>query len=172
MSAIKGINNFKKSQDLKVKANTKKIKEALENIPNKIDKVTLSKVVRLVASEVGLHFTTINKNKVYTEMCEERYLSIKLNSMEKGKKNKTTELDNKTRLLKLDNANLKNQIVGLKNVIERLENGEQSESAVDQIDYKDKFEKLLKHFENQLEIKDGKVVDPYAGVRPVFICEI
>jgi tetrahydrodipicolinate N-succinyltransferase len=75
-------------------------------------------------------------------------------------------------LLKLDNANLKNQIVGLKNVIERLENGEQSESEVDQVDYKDKFEKLLKHFENQLEIKDGKVVDPFAGVRPVLICEV
>jgi tetrahydrodipicolinate N-succinyltransferase len=169
MSAIKGMNNFKKSQDLKVKANTKKIKEALESLPNKIDKVTLSKVVRLVASEVDLHFTTINKNKVYTEICEERYLSIKLNSMEK---NKTSDLDNESRLLKLDNANLKNQIVGLKNVIERLENGEQSESEVDQVDYKDKFEKLLKHFENQLEIKDGKVVDPFAGVRPVLICEV
>jgi tetrahydrodipicolinate N-succinyltransferase len=170
MSAIKGVNNFKKMQDKKVKENTKKIKDALDNLPSKIEKVTLSKVVRLVAGEVGLHFTTINKNKLYTEMCEEKYLSLKLNSMEKGKKHKNTELDNEVRLLKLDNANLKNQIIGLKNVIERLENGAKSEDDVDKVDYKDKFEKLLKHFENQLEIKDGKVVDPYAGVRPVLIC--
>jgi hypothetical protein len=43
-------------------------------------------------------------------------------------------------------------------------------SNLDKVDYKDKFDKLLKHFENQLEIKDGKVIDPYAGVRPVLIC--
>jgi len=55
-----------------VNENTKNIKEALEKLPNKIDKVTLSKVVRLVSSEAGLHFTTINKNKVYAEVCEER----------------------------------------------------------------------------------------------------
>jgi len=66
------------------------------------------------------------------------YISLRLTRtrfmqkcVKKGKKNKTSYLYNKTRLLKLDSANLKNQIVGLKNVIERLGNGEKSESEVD-----------------------------------------
>ena len=119
MSIKKGHNNFKKIQDQKVKENTLKIENALNNLPKKIDKVTLSKVVKLVANETGLHFTTINKNEKYTAMCNEKYLNFKLNDMDKGKKNKNVETDNEIRLLKLDNTNLKNQIIGLKNVIQR-----------------------------------------------------
>ena len=167
MSVKKGQNNFKKMQEKKVKENTLKIEKALANLPKKIEKVTLSKVVKLVAKEAGLHFTTINKNEKYTEMCNEKYLSLKLNDIEKGK-SKNSVQDNEIRLLKLENTNLKNQITSLKNVIQRLESG--SANFEDSVDYKDKFEKLLKHFENQLEIQDGKVVDPYAGVRPVLIC--
>ena len=169
MSVKKGQNNFKKMQERKVKENTLKIEKALDNLPKKIEKVTLSKVVKLVAKETGLHFTTINKNEKYTEMCNEKYLSLKLNDVEKGKK-KNSEADNEVRLLKLENTNLKNQITSLKNVIQRLESG--NYNGEETIDYKDKFEKLLKHFENQLEIQDGKVIDPYAGVRPVLVCEL
>ena len=169
MSVKKGQNNFKKMQERKVKENTLKIEKALANLPKKIEKVTLSKVVKLVAKETGLHFTTINKNEKYTAMCNEKYLSLKLNDIEKGK-NKNSEQDNEIRLLKLENTNLKNQITSLKNVIQRLESG--SANLEDSVDYKDKFEKLLKHFENQLEIQDGKVIDPYAGVRPVLVCEL
>lgn len=167
MSVKKGQNNFKKVQEKKVRENTLKIEKALSNLPKKIEKITLSKVVRLVAKETGLHFTTINKNEKYTAMCNEKYLSLKLNDIEKGK-SKNSVQDNEIRLLKLENTNLKNQIISLKNVIQRLESG--NANAVDSVDYKDKFEKLLKHFENQLEIQDGKVIDPYAGVRPVFVC--
>ena len=169
MSVKKGQNNFKKMQERKVKENTLKIEKALANLPKKIEKVTLSKVVKLVAKETGLHFTTINKNEKYTTMCNEKYLSLKLNDIEKGK-NKNSVQDNEIRLLKLENTNLKNQITSLKNVIQRLESG--SANFEDSVDYKDKFEKLLKHFENQLEIQDGKVIDPYAGVRPVLVCEL
>ena len=169
MSVKKGQNNFKKVQEKKVRENTLKIEKALSNLPKKIEKVTLSKVVRLVAKETGLHFTTINKNKKYTEMCNEKYLSLKLNDVEKSKK-KNSETDNEVRLLKLENTNLKNQIISLKNVIQRLEEGNVDNSQKNE--YKDKFEKLLKHFENQLEIQDGKVIDPYAGVRPILICEL
>jgi Leucine-rich repeat (LRR) protein len=172
MSIKKGHNNFKKVQDQKVKENTLKIENALNNLPKKIDKVTLSKVVKLVANETGLHFTTINKNEKYTEMCNEKYLNFKLNDMDKGKKNKNTETDNEIRLLKLDNTNLKNQIIGLKNVIQRLETCDNVGEENSDNDYKENFEKLLKHFENQLEVKDGKVVDPFAGVRPVLICKL
>ena len=169
MSVKKGQNNFKKVQEKKVKENTLKIEKALSNLPKKIEKVTLSKVVRLVAKETGLHFTTINKNEKYTEMCNQKYLSLKLNDVEKGKKKKS-ESDNEVRLLKLENTNLKNQIISLKNVIQRLEEGSVDSNQEDK--YKEKFEKLLKHFENQLEIQDGKVVDPYACVRPVLSCEL
>jgi len=175
MKTKKGINHFKKSQDEKVKENTRKIEVALSNLPNKIDKVTLSKVVRAVAKETGLHFTTINKNEAYTAMCNEKYLHLKLKGMlRKDSKSKgNTELDNEVRLLKLDNANLKNQVIGLKNIVTRFEEGGQILSVQEeQVDYKDKFEELLKHFEDQLEIKDGQVVDPYAGVRPVLICKL
>lgn len=172
MSVKKGTNHFKKSQDEKVRENTKKIEIALSNLPKKIEKVTLSKVVRLVAKETGLHFTTINKNETYTAMCNEKFLSLQLNSMDKGKKKKNTELDNELRLLRLENANLKNQVKTLSNVVQRLEEGGASVESEDQVDYKDKFEKLLKHFEDQLEIKDGQVIDPYAGIRPIIICKI
>lgn len=100
-------------------------------------------------------------------MCNEKYLSLKLNDVEKGK---NSQQDNEIRLLKLENTNFKNQITSLKNVIQKLESG--NANAENSIDYKDKFEKLLKNFENQLEIQDGKVIDPYAGVRPVFICNL
>ena len=172
MNTKKRINHFKKSQDEKVRENTKKIEIALSNLPKKIEKVTLSKVVRLVAKETGLHFTTINKNETYTAMCNEKFLSLQLNSMDKGKKKKNTELDNELRLLQLENANLKNQVKTLSNVVQRLEEGGASVESEEQVDYKDKFEKLLKHFEDQLEIKDGQVIDPYAGIRPVVICNI
>ena len=77
--------------------------------------------------------------------------------IEKGK-SKNSKQDNEIRLLKLENTNLKN-------VIQRLESGNTNTEY--SVDYK---EKLLKHFENQLEIQDGKMIDPYAGVRPVFVC--
>lgn len=169
MSVKKGQNNFKKMQERKVKENTLKIEKALANLPKKIEKVTLSKVVKLVTKETGLHFTTINKNEKYTEMCNGKYLSLKLNDIEKGK-NKNSEQDNEIRLFKLENAKLKNQIKSLKNVIQRLES--RNSNNEDSVDYKDKFEKLLKHFENQLEIQNGKVIDPYAGVIPVLVCEL
>lgn len=172
MSAKKGINNFKKSQDEKVRVNTRKIEEALSKLPKKIEKVTLSKVVRLVAKETGLHFTTINKNEKYTAMCNEKYLNLKLNAMDKGKKKKNNELDNEIRLLRLDNANLKNQVQTLSNVIQRLEEGGTSVEDEAKLDYKEKFEALLSHFSSQLEIKDGKVIDPFGGIRAVVICDV
>lgn len=36
--------------------------------------------------------------------------------------------------------------------------------------HKEKFEALLNHFSDQIEIKDGKVIDPFGGIRPVEIC--
>ena len=140
MSVKKGQNNFKKMQERKVKENTLKIEKALSNLPKKIEKITLSKVVKLVAKETGLHFTTINKNEKYTEMCNEKYLSLKLNDIKKGK-SKNSVQDNEIRLLKLENTNLKNQITSLKNVIQRLESG--SDNLEDSVNYKDKFENHL-----------------------------
>lgn len=118
MAIKKGQNNFKKIQDQKVRENTLKIENALSNLPKDIEKITLSKVVRLVAKETGLHFTTINKNAKYTEMCNEKYLSLKLSEI--GNKSKGDS--NEVRLLKHENTNLKNQIAILKKVIVNLEN--------------------------------------------------
>lgn len=69
----------------------------------------------------------------------------------------------------MDHANLKNQAKILSNVVQRLEEGGASVDSEEQVDYKDKFEKLLKHFEDQLEIKDSQVIDRYAGIKPVFL---
>lgn len=171
MSAIKGQNNFKESQIKKIEENTKKIEKALNNLPKKIEKITLSKVIKLVSEETGLHFTTINKNEKYTDMCNEKYLSLKLNSIDKNKKSNSQKIDNEIRLLKLENSNLKNQVKTLTNVIKKFEeNG--NINIEEKIDYKENFDKLLKHFKNQLEIKDGQVIDPYSSIRPVVICDI
>lgn len=45
MKTKKGVNHFKKSQDEKVKENTRKIEVALSNLPNKIEKVTVRPVL-------------------------------------------------------------------------------------------------------------------------------
>lgn len=170
MSAKKGQNNFKKMQDKKVKENTLKIEVALSKLPKKIEKVTLSKVIKFVSNETCLHPTTIKKNSKYTELCNQQYLSLKLNDI---KKNKNNENNNEMRLLKLENSNLKNQIISLKNVISKLEeNGLNHLDLSEKEDYKNKFNALLEHFKNQLEIKDGQVIDPYSGIRPVLICNL
>lgn len=170
MSVKKGQNNFKKMQDKKVKENTLKIEIALSKAPKKIEKVTLSKVVKFVSNETGLHPTTIKKNDKYTEMCNQKYLLLKLNDI---KKSNNSENDNELRLLKLENTNLKNQIVSLKNVISKLEeNGLNNSDSSENEDYKIKFNALLNHFKDQLEITDDQVIDPYSGVRPVLICNV
>jgi FtsZ-binding cell division protein ZapB len=80
-------------------------------------------------------------------------------------------LEGKVRLLELENANLKNQNLSLNNVVRRLETGDNSSNSEND-DYKEKFEALLEHFKDQIEIRDGKVIDPYGGIRPVEICDI
>jgi hypothetical protein len=119
MSAIKGFNNFKKMQDKKVQENTSKIESSLNNLPESIKNVTFQKVIKLVANDTGLHFTTINKNKKYTEMCNTKYLTFLMKDF--GNTIENSDPNSMVRLLKLENTNLKNQIIALKNVVKRLE---------------------------------------------------
>lgn len=115
-----------------------------------------------------VHFTTLYKNEKYKDMCNQEFLRMSISKVGK-KKNKDTEvLEGKVRLLKLENANLKNQIIGLNNVVQRLESGDTVVSEDD--GYKEKFEALLNYFSDQIEIKDGKVIDPFGGIRPFIIC--
>lgn len=169
MSVKKGVNNFKKMQDDKVAQNTIAIETALSKLPKKIDKVSLSKIVNMVAKLAGLHPTTIRKNEKYLNLCNDKFLSmaIKLPTIKKNSVN--IDYERKIRLLELENSNLKNQIISLSNVVNRLEvDGNKENIATD--NYKEKFEKLLKHFENHIEIRDGQVIDPYAAIRPIVIC--
>lgn len=169
MSVKKGVNNFKKMQDDKIAKNTIAIETALSKLPKKIDKVSLSKIVNMVAKLAVLHPTTIKKNEKYLNLCNDKFLSmaIKLPIIKKTSEN--IDYERKIRLLELENSNLKNQVISLSNVVSRLEvDGNRENKEIDT--YKEKFEALLNHFSDQIEIKDGKVIDPFGGIRPFIIC--
>jgi len=171
MSVKKGINNFKKMQDDKVAKNTIAIEIALSNLPKKIDKVSLSKIVNMVASLTGLHSTTIKKNEKYLNLCNDKFLSMAIQLPKNNKKLENIDYERKIRLLELENSTLKNQVISLSNVVSRLEfNGNKENVIID--NYKEKFEALFNHFKDFLEIKEGKIIDINGGVRPIFICEI
>lgn len=171
MSVKKGVNNFKKMQDDKIAKNTIAIETALSKLPKKIDKVSLSKIVNMVANLAGLHSTTIKKNEKYLNLCNDKFLSMAIKLPAVKKTAESIDYERKIRLLELENSNLKNQVVSLSNVVSRLESGHNKENT-EIYAYKENFEKLLKHFDSYIEIRDGQVIDPYAGVRPVVICTL
>lgn len=168
----KNINaGLRELQEQRIIETTAKIELALSKLPSKMDKPTLSKVINFVCEETGIHFTTIYKNENYKEMCNKEFLKRSLSKSLSKSKNKDVDLlENKNRMLELENANLKNKIIALTNVIQRIENKDQFELKENKDNYKEKFEALLNHFKDQLEIRDGKVIDPYSGIRPVEIC--
>lgn len=171
MSVKKGVNNFKQMQIDKVAKNTIAIETALNKLPKKIDKVSLSKIVNMVADLTGLHSTSIKKNKKYLNLCNDKFLSMVIKLPANKKRSENIDYERKIRLLELENSNLKNQIISLNNVVSRLESYGIEECS-EKDNYKEKFEKLLKHFESYIEIRDNQVIDPYAGVRPVVICKL
>lgn len=170
MSVKKGQNNFKELQEKKVKETTQKIEIAISKLPKNMEKITLAKIIRFVSDEIGMHYTTIYKNEIYKDMCNQEFLRRSFKKLGKRKNQDVAFLEGKMRLLELENTNLKNQIISLNNVIRRLESGYVDAETTD--DYKDKFEALLEHFKDQIEIRDGKVIDPFGGIRPVEICDI
>lgn len=170
MGLKKGMSNFKSKQQSTILENTKKIEEALYELPKDIDKPSLSKVIYFVSDKTGLHITTIKKNEDYLRMCEDVYLNL---MKVKGSNNpkEVIELKKSVRTLELENANLRNQISSLSNVVKRLENSEEVTPNSDN-KYKEATLALLAHFKDQLQVIDGQVVDPYAGARPKLICKI
>lgn len=171
MSVKKGVNNFKKMQDDKIARNTIAIETALSKLPKKIDKVSLSKIVNMVAKLAGLHSTTIKKNEKYLNLCNDKFLSmaIKLPTIKKTSEN--IDYERKIRLLELENSNLKNQVVSLSNVVSRLEvNGNKKNTEID--NYKEHFEALFNHFKDLLEVRDGEIIDMHGSIRPIVICKI
>lgn len=171
MSVKKGINNFKKMQDDKVAKNTIAIETALSNLPKKIDKVSLSKIVNIVANLTGLHSTTIKKNEKYLNLCNDKFLSMAIKLPISKKSSDNIDYERKIRLLELENSNLKNQVSLLNNVVKRLENNDIQDN-INTDHYKIKFEKLLKHFDKYIIIEEGKIIDPYSNLRPTIICDL
>lgn len=171
MSAKKGVNNFKKIQDNKIKENTIKIENALSIFPHDIPKITLSKVIHKVADITGLHFTTIRKNENYTKLCNDKFISMTIKS-KRGNKKEIPQEDSINRLLVLENVNLKNQITSLTNVIKRLEENQNSAEPSEDKKYEEKFNLILNHFKDHIEIKDGNVYDPYSEIRAIFLCKL
>lgn len=171
MGLQKGVNNFKQKQADTVKENTNKLVEALKDIP-KESCVSLSKVMYYVAEKTNLHISTIKKNKDYVQICEETFLKA-MNVKSNLNLKEILELKSQIRNLELEKTNLNNQIISLSNVIKRLENdeGKQKNSKEDS-KYKEALFALLEHFKNQIQIVDGKVIDPYSSLRPVTICKI
>lgn len=171
MSVKKGVNNFKKMQDDKIAKNTIAIETALNKLPKKIDKVSQSKIVNMVAKLTGLHSTTIKKNEKYLNLCNDKFLSMAIKLPVIKKTSENIDYERKIRLLELENSNLKNQVVSLSNVVSRLEvNGNKENTEID--NYKEKFEAIVKHFENQLKIDGEYLTDPYSAIRPVIICKL
>ena len=171
MSVKKGVNNFKKMQDDKIVKNTIAIETALSKLPKKIDKVSLSKIVNMVAKLAGLHSTTIKKNETYLRLCNEKFLSMAIKLPVSKKNSENIDYERKIRLLELENSNLKNQVVSLSNVVSRLEvNGNKENTEIE--NYKEHFEALLKHFSNFIEIKNNQVIDSCGGLRPIVICTL
>lgn len=170
MGLKKGMSNFKSKQQATVLENTQKIAQALSDFPKDTDKPSLSKVIYFVSDKTGLHITTIKKNEDYLRMCEDVYLNL---MKVKGTNNpkEVIELKKTVRTLELENANLKNQIISLSNVVKRLENSEGVITSSDS-KYKEATLALLEHFKDQLQVVDGQVVDPYSGARPKLICKI
>lgn len=171
MSVKKGINNFKKMQDDKVAKNTIAIENAINNLPKKIEKVSLSKIVNMVSNLTGLHSTTIKKNETYLNLCNEKFLSMAIQLPKNNKKLENIDYERKIRLLELENSTLKNQVISLSNVVSRLEFNENRENLIIN-DYKEKFEALLNHFKDFLVIKDGEIIDMHSSIRPVIICKL
>ena len=171
MSVKKGQNNFKELQKKKVRETTQKIEIAISKLPKHMDKVTLAKIIQFVSEEIDMHYTTIYKNETYKDMCNQEFLRRSLGKVGKTKNKDVEFLEGKVRLLELENANLKNQNLSLNNVVRRLETGDNSSNSENNY-YKEKFEALLEHFKDQIEIRDGKVIDPYGGIRPIIICNL
>lgn len=167
----KNINaGLRELQEQRIRETTSKIELALSKLPNEMKKITLSTVIKFVCEETGLHYTTVYKNDMYKEMCNKEFLKRSLNKTLGKTKNKDVDLlRNKNRLLELENANLKNQVISLTNVIQKMEDNGKIAVNKDNESYKEKLEALLNHFKDQLEIRDGKVIDPYSGIRPVVI---
>lgn len=170
MGLKKGMSNFRYKQQATLLENTQKIEQVLFEMPKNIDKPSLSKVIYFVSDKTGLHITTIKKNEDYLRMCEDVYLNL---MKVKGSNNpkEVIELKKSVRTLELENANLKNQISSLSNVVKRLENSEEVTLGYDN-KYKDATVALLEHFKDQLQVIDGQVIDPYSGVRPKLICKV
>jgi len=168
MSAKKGENRFKETQLKKMTENKVKVTNALNTFPETFENLTLSKVVKFVSENTGLHPTTVKKNEVYIEMCNDFYLS-KITVLKETKEGFSE--DKKYRILELENANLKNQVQSLQSVVQRFEKGDRLiEQPPYDTNYKCQFEAMVEHFKDQIEIKDGKVVDPYSGIREIVIC--
>lgn len=171
MSVKKGVNNFKKMQDDKIAKNTIAIETALSKLPKKIDKVSLSKIVNMVAKLTDLHSTTIKKNEKYLKLCNDKFLSMAINIPTSKKTSENIDYERKIRLLELENSNLKNQIISLSNVVNRLEShGNKENTGTD--NYKEHFEALFNHFKNFLEVRDGEIIDMHGSVRPIVICKL
>lgn len=171
MSVKKGVNNFKKMQDDKIAKNTIAIETALSKLPKKIDKVSLSKIVNMVANLTGLHSTTIKKNEKYLNLCNDKFLSIAVKLPISKKTSENIDYERKIRLLELENSNLKNQVISLSNVVSRLEvDGNRENKEIN--NYKKHFEALFNHFKEFLDVRDGEIIDRHGSIRPIVICKI
>ena len=162
MSVKKGQNNFKELQEKKIKETTQKIEMAISKLPKHMDKITLAKIIRFVSDEIGMHYTTIYKNEIYKDMCNQEFLRRSFKKVGKIKNKDIVFLEGNMRLLELENTNLKNQLTSLNNVIRRLESDNREHSSTNK--YKEKFEAILEHLKDQFNIRDVKVIDLFAGI--------
>lgn len=169
MGLKKGMSNFKNKQEKVFLENTNKIEGVLKEI-DLIDKVSLSKVVKIVSEKTGLHITTIKKNCAYLKQCEKKYLNlIKGSSIIE---NNDPSLREELRLSKLENANLRNQIKALSNALKNQDIVDTDTKGEDNIDYKKVTEALLEHFKEQIKVDDGKIIDLYSGIREKVIIDM
>lgn len=163
MSVGKGVNNFKKSQDIKTRKNKQNIDNCLLKIGHLESLISFSKFIFWVASVVELHPTTIYKNKTYYNNCSDAYLK----NLKKHNVNHMTEEEKIISDLKIDNLKLLSQINSLNIHIKELKD------KIDILNYKCCFYKLLKYFENKIKINNiGEVFDISTTSKKKIICSL
>lgn len=119
-----------------------------------------------VAKQTGIHLTTIRKNKVYWDYCEDKFKKF-ISKDVLLKVEEVEELRQTIRFREHEINNLKNEIKGLRVLNTKLLNGENViEEQMEQKELKKINKILLGHFVKYLIISENEIIDPHAGILP------
>jgi len=111
MGVKKETNNFKIFQEQKVQDGIAKLLLVLEDIPLESKFNSVSAILIYASSKMGVHHTTLRKNKEYLNLCEKKLKELNtqsLNELEKLK-DEIQALKIQVIYLEMENTNLRRQ---------------------------------------------------------------